>query len=738
MGIFSSKTVVSTGVSVTPLVDERPNLAQTGVVRAILSNSDITDTLLSTIIGGYSVDPIRVYNYGRNSGYFLGLPQSSMPLPSLDEEAVVSVLLQQSGNSFGNVSLESIAYKEPNAEELGRFLLQLLATINEDKNVVTGGVANLTSGYHAEINEYALTVLNPVESRTDAEMLDPTEISIEYTGVQYDPSNRSGTETSITFTLLTSDASTNLIQDWGNSLYVVKYYKAVSNYTGSYTKYLLYDPETDVYPELEPFSDLEVFGEYFPIIPLRIDGEFITPEHPNSEYADNVDQIDTLMGLLTLSRKDIQDALADTENINDIDSTYVIQGIPIGIDYDMNNVKKQSTLKYLFNFFKDCMYEQEVSKDAFLEGVANSTQETRIGSTIITAPIPYNVIRIEDSKLKTYIYWNYIETYSGTYDSAKNTYHLRYYLAGDTTKPQDSDTYYSNDALYIEYHDHVNQTCQIIHVNGLFHVSDVYPGKAVVTVLTDVFESTEETGFFIPVSYDVMRKLSRTEQSTLMLDSLIMVNYGINKTKVKFYQRGAFRILITIVIVVVAVYTQNYQLISSGQLTASQIALLVLEAIAINIVITIALRPILKILIDIFGAQAVLIAAAVLAVVGLLSANDIGNLAATLPSAEYLIMASTQLTTAIGEYAQREAGKLAREYQEFLKEYEDAQSEIEAILETLPKVTMDVEWFTLNLLRAETPDDFFVRTTSPDIGLASLDSINYFYDNALNIDNKFG
>ena len=723
MGIFSSKTVVQVAASVTPLVTDRPNLARVGVLKAIFGNTDITSTMLTTMLAGYNIEPNRIYNFAKDTNnYFLGLPASTKPEPEPKLDAVESVILAYENKTIADISVNDVFYRTPTTEDRAAYLLQSVGTYDPENEWYTA-LPNLSNGYVGIVGDIAELELNPPGSREEIGWLAPNEFAYTYEITRFDPDNRAETEETVSLVIRTDAVDTSLVRDWGSPCYIAKYTVRIDGFYNE-DRIFVYDPNTDIYPELDIFPDLVREGEYMPVVPLRLNKEFITEDgDPSSVYTKNIDQIDRLLELITLNREDLQENLATNPDIDDIQASYITFSIPIGLDFDLNAEEKQGTLEYLERYFYYLLTQQKFDKDAYLA-------DTDL----------YNAISVRDGGLNTYLHWNYIEIYDGTYDSESLKYRLKWELeTEDINAAWFQFTFYNDDGLRLEVHDHNTQTCTVIHVRGLYHISDIYKGKQEVTRVVDAFHPVEEkrtNGFFIPLNYNILRQLPNAKQTAVALDSLSLVNYAVQKTKVKWYERGAFAILVTIVIVVIAVVTQNYALLASGALTASQVALLILQSILVSVITGALLKPILQVLIDIFGIEFVAVVAAVLAVMGFIDATGIADLSSTLPSAEVLLQASTQLSTAVTDAIGQEIVALQEDYMDFLEEVQSVQDEIDEILETF-NANSFMSDLVMQTKTYESPDQFFRRTNTIDIGLMSLDTIEYFYDNALNINERY-
>ncbi|UYE90224.1 hypothetical protein A5gp_00026 [Alteromonas phage vB_AemP_PT15-A5] len=723
MGLFSSKTVVQVAASVTPLVTDRPNLARLGVLKAIFGNTDITSTMLTTMLAGYNIEPNRIYNFAKDTdNYFLGLPASTKPEPEPKLDAVEEIILALENATVADLSIDSVAYRTPTTSDRSNYLLQEVSEYDPANEWYTS-LPNLPEGYVAIVNSVTETELNPPGQRDEFDWLDPNEFHYSYSITRFDPNDRANTEEDVTLALATGDLPTTHVNDWGSRCYVAKYTVRKAGFYNE-ERIFVYDPYTDLYPELAIFPDLVLEGEYMPIVPLRLNKEFITEDSTiNTHYARNIADIDRMLELLTLDREDLQENLATNPDIDDIQASYITFSIPIGVDFDLNSVEKQGTLEYLERYFYYLLTQQKVDKEAYLA-------DTDL----------YNAISVRDGGLNTYLHWNYIEVYDGTYDPESLKYRLEWEIeTEDINAAWFQFTFYNDDGLRLEVHDHKTQTCKVIHVRGLYHISDIYKGKQEVTRIVDAFHPVEDkraNGFFIPLNYNILRQLPNAKQTAVALDSLSLVNYAVQKTKVKWYERGAFAILVTIIIVVIAVITQNYALLASGAITASQVAILILQSLLVSVITGALLKPILQVLIDIFGIEFVAVIAAVLAVLGFVDASGIADLSSTLPSAEVLLQASTQLSTAVTDAIGQEIVTLQEDYMDFLKEVQSVQDEIDEILETF-NANSFMSDLVMQTKTYESPEQFFRRTNTIDIGLMSLDTIEYFYDNALNINERY-
>lgn len=756
MGLFSSKTVINTGVAISPLLQEKPNLVRDAILKASFNDLPYVPVIVDAIVNGYNIDPRAFYRYGDTGDYLLGLPNGHVPKVNVRTDAVKELIASfHPSVDASEINYQTLTYKTPSDDEVSRYLFQLKYNPDTITGYATEGYASLPDGY---VFEYAYGYLT---SRITDEYEDSTltyydsdyslrDLFCKLTINIFDPDNREATLTqeTITFPIKSDSEPSQFIADtletWEEVVYVVQYQLPDGSGGLGVPLMFMYDIDVGTYPDLDVYDDDQLDSPYFPIVPIRIDQQMVGAEdHEISLYSSEselYDQADTLLGYVGLDMETLQTALEDNPDINDIDDCYVVFGMPFGSEHDgaiASSSKTKAEIKYLWkylNYLKDEV--QTVDKEAFL-----ASEETAIANG--TAPL-FNVLHIRDSELITAIYWNYIDVEEVDYMAPFSTSQYRgrksdwvYSLTGSLKEEPsaENDDFYCQSAMHVYYHDDTAQKSYKLVFHGVYIYQNVYSGKAVINTLWDSFiinADEPKDGFYLPLSWNILQTLNTREENEVAFGSLILVSYAIKKTKVKWYQRAAFLNLVRIVIFVIAVYTQNYQLLSLN-VTASQLAYIIIESIVVTLASQAFLSVIFKALVDIIGVDAAVFLAVIATAVGALDGAELIDLAATMPTAVQMLELVSALSDAIVNSVNEKIQDIQSQLETLKSEAEEIQEEIDAANELLGDVGVDINTVIQKVMTAEYPDQFFLRTLSTDIGYTSLDTVDYFYDNALKL-----
>lgn len=721
MGLFSSKTVITVGTAVTPMLGEKPNLIRQAILEAHFNKVPYTPVIVQRIFDGYGIDHEAFYRKGLNRDYFLGLPSGHIPTESNETDDITALLASKHGVSIEDITLSTITLNRAPTSFIAHYHIYNKYAYDSNTGYITEQIdPSLPANY-----EYELLGWNSYSSISPYDPYwgyDAMEGGIVLTFEAFDPNDRENTVT----TVETSDSYYQTISvpeeinDWGYEVWYVTYQVAGEGMT----RYWGYDPTIGTYPEITTYEVGTEISPYYPIVPIRINKEMVTENHPESLYADNVDSIDDILSTLNLDRVMIQDSLAENPDIGYIDDNYITFALPIGYMHDVENLykKKTPTYKYLFRWFKD-LFEK-------VQTVDKTTFDAAIASNPNGVP-PYNVLRVRDSELNTLIHWNYITLENETYiyqDSAPYT--MEYTIVPDTKETTD-DNFYSKSYLVFKFRDDDNQVAWKLTVHGLYHVSFTYPGKSVVVTLNDAFNEDEDErvdGLFLPVSYKIVKTLSSSEEQEVLFNALSIISYTLVKTKVKWYQRKVFANFLKIVFIVVGVISLQPELAAFSTLTEA--ALFIVKAIVISLATQYAFSYIFKTLVDLVGADIAFYLAIALSVV---TVGSTFRQFKFLPDAQMLVQMTTSLTGEINKDIAESYARIVAKTNELDDAISEVQREIDVALESLSEIGLNVDVLVDSLLYAETPEAFYTRTLGIDNGLRAIDISNY-YDNVLSLE----
>lgn len=763
MGLFSSKKVTTTGTAYAPLMGEPPNLIRSAIIKATISDLPYVPTIVETLLAGYNVDPEAYYREGASGRYRFGLPQGNIPqiqnrtpeakqvIATLEGVAVEDIQWDlepefRNSNQIGDDFLGRIFTQQIFADfiqpETGIFKIQG----NDLNRFPSGTVAEYLNAQDVDIGKDLADEL--IREDLVVPTFIPRQLSINY--LVYDPANKLATEVqqNILYNYKEADDFTSggttpvfaSITDWQRNFYTAAYKLPDGNGGFFAQKYWVYDPAAKLYPELEIFDAEDLISPYFPIVPIRIDKQMVgDPEHVSSLYRQETlsNEIDDILSTVGTNLESLQTALEDNPDVGDIDDAYLVFAIPFGTEHDGavgNSTKKtQPVLKYCYKYFEYLHDDVQLNnKEEFLFSEAN------VGENV--API-FNVLRIADSELSQDIYWNYIEIDEnarwfpkGSWNRGDGDYSQGTTIALD--RESNREDFYSKSELRFTYYNDELETAREIVINGLYTVNYVIRDNVVVTTLYDVFAPNAEVpkdGFYLPIAKRILDTLAAKEQDIVAFYGLGLVIYAIKVTKIAWYKKASFFKFLRVVLFIVAVASQNYYLLSLD-LAVSEIAVIIIQSIIVNFLVGEALSIIFEILVDFIGVEAAFILAIVAAAYGAGVEGGFINPANFLPSADVMLQSVSALSGAVQKSIQKSAFELTQEFQE-LTEQRQAQEEEIRDLGLTTDIGIDLnDLVEAVVYRPERPDAFFRRTISPDIGLKSLDTVNYYYDNALSLD----
>jgi hypothetical protein len=762
VGLFSSKKVTTTGTVYAPLMGEPPNLIRNAIIKATISDLPYVPTIVETLLAGYNVDPDAYYREGESGRYRFGLPQGNIPKIQNRTPEARQVIANLEGVAVEDIQwdLEPEFRNNISDDFLGRiFTQQAFADFIDPTTGISEIVGNDLNRFPTgTIGEYSEAVNIDIGKDLAEELLQenivaptniPEQLSVNY--LVYDPANRIETEVLVNIIYDYTDDIDGVVNngnkpqflsitDWQRNFYTAAYRLPDGNGGFLAQKYWAYDPAARLYPELEIFDAEDLISPYFPIVPVRIDKQMVgDPNHTNRLYGREslVEEIEDILSTVGTDLESLQTALSDNPDVGDIDDAYLVFAIPFGTEHDgavgSSTKKKIPVLKYCYRYFEYLHDEvQTNNKEEFLFSEANVREGV--------API-FNVLRISDSELSQDLYWNYIEIEEdvrwfprGSWNRGDGDYSQGTSIALDRDSKRED--FYSKSELSFTYYNDELEIARRITVHGLYTVNYVIRDNVVVTTLYDVFAPNAEVpkdGFYLPIAKRILDTLTNREQDLVSFYGLGLVIYAIKVTKIKWYKRPEFFKFIRVVLFIVAVVSQNYYLIGLD-LAVSEIAIIIIQSIIVNFLVGQALSVIFEILVDFIGVEAAFILAVIAIAYGASVEGGFIDPINFMPDTQVLLEAVTLLTGAVKANIQESAFELTQEFQELSKQRQKQEEEIRDLgLTTDIGIDLD-DLVRAVVLKPERPDAFFRRTIAPDIGLKTLDTVDYYYDNALSLD----
>jgi len=538
-------------------------------------------------------------------------------------------------------------------------------------------------------------------------------------------------------------------------------------------------------------SDDNAFNEFYPFIPFRINNTFVTEE----EYEEELPLITRAYKKATNAKiDDMIESLETSESIGDIDYAFMVYGVPL-------NTEDNSSKKYIYNFFKKLIPFQTTSGPEY-DSILNSADlraeydeayaewyeaqapvgrdgEPDTNNPLYGTPPPVYVppAQITTSTLKiasidpvvaSYdqrLLWTTIfETnFSGVYEEGMRSGDIKFVNQDNdviitgvqvNTHPETGEIRRTDITASIPKFKIVYQTTNDSYVEmtilGMTHRNYVYGGRYVNITPTQAFEDDEESGFIIPIHHPTVLEMSLVDSTQMSLSNTLLLLNSYQIVKIKFYQRGFFKVLVYIVLIVLAVLGAP-QLAAAGvgilgtnaavgaALGYAGTAALVAGAVANAIAAIIIAEIISRSAVAIFGEKIGAIIAAVVNFIvlgGFTSFNPTVGLQinwGALMRIDNLLNLTSVGVNAYANWLNADTLAIQTEFDKVTKEYEAENEKIEELTKELgfgggyidPLMFTDL---TKNdELYIESSDSFLTRTTMTGTDLIDL-SFSMIYD----------
>lgn len=365
-----------------------------------------------------------------------------------------------------------------------------------------------------------------------------------------------------------------VVTDLGGGVYETAYtwridYFDVTSPVNDDKSVFLYKMNTGVNPALDALDDIvsTLDGQFFPIIPMRVNNQWLS------------DVNDTAYELAKKAYKkafngqtydECIDKLADNEKLSDIDFANVVFGVSL-------NVKEQKCKKYLYHFFLNLLNNQTYGKaeyDAYgpqLDDYRDYVHDLQVWSQFdgmggaAPTPVPHPVMRLNsitisnngnvNTEYSVTVLWNYIQELSGTgvYSGLKK---------GQVTLVNQGTVEY-NDPFYDDpspvttfdiIWQKTNSSWVGVRVVGALHRNYVYNGKYTETYAGEALDDADESGFIVPLHYNTFRDMGIVDGTQMSTACTFMVLNCYKIVKIKWYQKGIFKILLVVLFAIAAAF----------------------------------------------------------------------------------------------------------------------------------------------------------------------------------------
>lgn len=524
-------------------------------------------------------------------------------------------------------------------------------------------------------------------------------------------------------------------------------------------------------------------GTFFPFIPFRI----------NNNYVSNT----YLPDIYPMAKKAIKKALGgkydkivaqidDNPSIGDIDFAYSVFGVSL-------NVKEVACRQYIYQLFKQIMFSTGDNGLAYLtwadqwraaaqaqadwaEWEGQDPSSPWYGQPepeLLPFPNPPQyTIRVASTE-RADLHFDMVTSWFGSRETNGTGLKKPGAKRGDLWfeylgHEEFSNLIFSDDMAaipsliyqvqHIQLHwQDGNNSWRTLDIWGLNHTNTIYGGKSVDISGAEALADTEESGFIIPLHEDVFKSLPLTVSTQMSTACSFLVFNCYEVVKQKWYQTGAFQIIIIIVIIVITVMSAGAGSGTAPGLLGTNVAVgtalgftgaaaviagAIANAIAAMLLAALIQKASKLLLGDKIGSIVGFVASiiAIQAGTAYSSGASFAGSISSLSSVSNILKLTVAGVNAISEYINAGTRDLARQSQELTDEYN---KQIELInqaqkdnLGNALDIIDPMQFTQADRQIYESLDTFLSRTllTGSEVASMSLDLLTNFADATLNLD----
>ncbi len=431
------------------------------------------------------------------------------------------------------------------------------------------------------------------------------------------------------------------------------------------TDYWFYDEESAQFPALDGVYDINYQnpGSYFPFVIFRSEKRnYADPAlHDTQAYKSTVE----LCNKMNLDYQQIADSIHENPDVKDIRQAVMMFAVPITSQDPLQ-------MEYLFEWFssihENTMPPQARQRPSISEQFSRSSAPATsyaitLGDADFSVTISLDGIRrtVKPGKIAEVGEFTNTEQWTSTLYRTGQTPSR---AGGAGTKDRVIRRQITS-GVYEE----------VIITNPMFRYPIARGGKK------KTEGGADDERLLIPLEYNICKQLSPLKREDLYYRSLQIVFNSHIVEKVKWYQRGAFKVLMVIVAVVITLWSWGFTApMVAGMIAAGGAALTVAVVVIVAAILqTVVLGAMVELLVEEVAQYLGVEAMAVLAVVAVLYGGHsfFTNGRVITATAENMLSAVNCLGKGIQYEIQREMGALQEEYLEYLETSEVIWEEIE-------------------------------------------------------------
>lgn len=738
MGLFSSKKKTYVGTSVTRVLEDDAitDTMQVSVIQAILKDEDISMRVLENMQSTIGIRAERMYSWAKKN-YIYGLPSGKMVSTQEGVEQAQTVLTTIEG--------QSVVIEYSQLAPANRLHVAWMRLISQyGYNPVTNEITTLSAQKETQV------LLDDIRIEVPATQLSslPAE-TLKQWGLAavsgYQPYRGPSNDTLRSIyqpSKVLSTGSTGPAQQQARITYSWKYPGSINRVTATMvisladleqdddylhvkysipgqTKYWMYKIGSGTYLTLDSLYNVapDISGTFFPFIFFRHNKTKLDEAGFGEGYRDNKKMCD----IMKLDYDSILDSIHENPDIGDVTQAVMTFAVP-------PNPTSQIEKRYLFDFFS----EQFLYQDQSIKGSPSATLynlKTFFSGNKTNLTTKHAIV-IQDQFFKMSLGFNQIyKRMKAGVIGPKGHYTSSYGTVNETVKVEGEDGNLVTQTYPVRIYTYRSQISaryyQEVEVRGLateYHISGDY------TTLGD----DEDDILLVPVDRSITKNYTMGNREELYSRALHFVFNSMAVVKVKWYQSGFFKFVLTAASIALAIYTFGGTALGQ-QLLAYSIGMTTLSAVVLTAIVTIGIMAAtyygMQLLVKAVGPGIALLLAVAAALTGMYMALETGSIAGA-PWAQDLLKLSNGLTSQIGGAVQDELAKLVEVQTEFSKQMEEQLKLLDSANELLEPSKL-LHPFTIF---GENPSDFYNRTVhSGNIGTLAISSISNYVDISLTL-----
>lgn len=710
MGLFSS-TKYYVFVNTVNLLTTVPSTVADAAIAAANKNSNIAEGIRKDILSGFHTKVMNMWEYAANGNYHYGMPTfGTAPRSAGDFSAVQGVLegIHGCGIEVTYVGIFDCDYATLAWEYLCKdhAFDPTLGILNKPIAAWAGSGSNYSRMYLEKVTRVSATKLRihgyyiqdgVIAQRNTRDIIVPNvdnaDRGIPHYHVCYFKQNAQGQSIPEKF-------------GW---------------------KYNMYD---NTYGELSIYNYLLDTKAFIPVVPIRQSNVDLTREAVRDQQPYITSK--KMLGFCDLNIADLGSSLNDSPDIDDIDHAYVVFGTSLK-ELIHPDHRTDAGVEYLFEFL------------VYGRNKYTGNTHTKWAAGAPDSLAPRFKLHIRNAGLN----------YDISYDSLSyNTFKGNIGNIGDTQIEVEvtNSKYFWKKKGYnsvIKFRRQTSATWYTeVEVHNLRHWQQIQ-NRDITTTVADVMWDDDDN-FIIPIDLSESRKMSLPDQQALYYSSFRMICQSWIKVKTGFFGSVFFKFILAVVAVVYVAMTTDFATVAAAFETLAAATTFVMETILPNIIISMAVGYVAKLLVEQIGGEFALIMGAIVGVVLAVSLVSPTFLPSSgLFSAKNMLMFTNSLIDAVNTVTMENLEDIAEDQEELNNATSARLDEITAAWEAFNNEISERNPFSLigpqgllssnrtGTILPETPSQFINRCIhSNNIGVKSLDLISSYCDNKLKLPNS--